>query len=513
VASCRAVSRYFPAAIFLASLLLRFALAAQGGQYFFADEGRYERGIDIYRALASGNMSAALATAAQPEHTLFPWVGAGVVAIQHALAHLTPFGDWSHPEYVGFTIWIGAAVLSVFSALNVALIYPLARRAGADKEEAAWAMLLMAGANAALYHSRHLLPYDCALSAALAALVLGLGKPNLWRSAAAGLLTGCTYHLYNGYWFLVPLIVGLLGFVWRGERRNRFHYVAAAAGATVALLGPLAFGIWVGGERYWTVLRAFSGSVTQGIFAEGWSLPWEYLWHTEGWIGLAVVLAMGAAFWQARQRQEPLPDRVRVTLAALGAAWLLLTLLSTGLARFVVYGRTVKPLVPALCLLGAWALARLLAPRPAFKPMVALAFVFAAALHFAPHFSRVFPREIETAVLRDWGNPRRALTVTGSLYSPLALPVNRPHLALVNAQFLYPVKGPFPTPPGTTLLRFEHPLSYEPLQYEGHTPRERALLRETDISIRLIQLAMPDIVPDNPRPGQLYQFSDRPSGR
>lgn len=493
--------------------MLRVALAAQGGQYFFGDEGRYDRGIALYRTLASGDVSTALTTAAQPEHTLFPWVGALVSAAQHALAHLTPFGDWGHPEYAGFTIWIGAAVLSLFSALNVALVYPLARRAGANAEEATWAMLLMAGANAAFYHSRHLLPYDCALSAALAALVVGLGPQATWRSAAAGILTGCSYHLYNGYWFLVPVVILLLALAWRTEARPPLHFLAAAFGLAVALAGPVGFGLAVGGARYWSTLREFSQSVTQGIFAEGWSLPWEYLWHSEGAAGAAVVLATGAALAGARRRPEPLPGRVRAALVALIAAWVLLTLFSTVLERFVVYGRTVKPLVPVLCLLGGWALARQLAPRAALKPLVALVLAAAAAVHFAPHFTRVFPREFETAVLRDWGNPRHALTVTGSIYVPLALPVNRPQLALVNAQFLYPVRTAFPAPPGATLLRFEHPLSYEPFQYEGHTPRERTLLRETDIAMRLIRLAAPETVPDHPPPGLLYRNSDRPTGR
>lgn len=505
--------RFSPAAILLVSLVLRVALAAQGGQYFFGDEGRYDRGLQLYRALVAADFPGVSTILAQPEHALFAWLGAVLSAAHHALAHFTPFGNWSQPEFAGFTVWIAAALLSLFSALNLALLHRLALRAGASAEEAAWSLLLMAAANTAFYHARHLLPYDCALAAALAALVVGLGPPTLLRAAAAGLLTGATYHLYNGYWFLVPTVATVLLIAWRHTPLLSRRTVAAALGLAISLLAPIALGASLGGAAYWATLRSFSHSVTQGLFAEGWSLPWEYLWQSEGLLGLAVAATVLSTLFVAVRSRDPLPAHVRGTLLSLAVAYGLLVLFSCGFARFVVYARTVKPLLPALCLLGGWALARQLAPRPLFKPFAALVILCAAAAHFWPHFTHVFPRETEIAVLRTWGNPKRALTVAGSIYIPLALPVARPDLALVNAQFLYPVRATLPPPAGTTLLRFDHPLAYPPFQYEGHTPRERALLRSTDLSQRLVRLAAPATVPDHPPPALLYQTADRPTGR
>ncbi|MCX6951943.1 MAG: hypothetical protein NTV51_07230, partial [Verrucomicrobia bacterium] len=194
--------RHLPAAILLLSLLLRLALAAAGGQCFFWDEDRYYRGVQLYRALLSVDFPAAGQIVAMPEHALFPWVGAVVAAGQHAFAQLTAFGDWTRPECPSLTLGIAAALLSLFSTLNLALLHRLALRLGASAEEALWALLLMATANTAFYYSRHLLPYECAISAALLALVVGLGPPTLARAFLCGLLTGATYHLYNGYWFL-----------------------------------------------------------------------------------------------------------------------------------------------------------------------------------------------------------------------------------------------------------------------------------------------------------------------
>ena len=433
-----AVPRPFPAAILLLSLPLLLILALQGGQYFSGDEGRYDRGIPLDRTLAGGDFPAATAVAALPEHTLFPWVGALVTAAQKALAHLTPYGDWSHPEFVGFTIDLGAAVLSLYSTLNLFLLSPLALRAGAGAEEAAWAVLLMAAANSAFCYSRHLLPSECALSAALAALVVGLGPPTRRRAFVAGLLTGTAYHLYNGDGALLPVIGLVLVLMWRGAPSLSRLAVAAATGLLLSLAAPVALGALLGGANDWSKLGAFRPSVTQGLFAEGWSLPSEDFWPAEGLLGAGLALAVALGLFSALRTGVPLPDRVRVTLLALVAASARLVAASCRFARLVVSARTLQPLVPPLCLLGRWALARLVAPRPIFKPCLPAALILAAALPFAPHFNRVFPRETDLALLRAWGNPKRVLTVAGSVSTPLSLPVSRPDLALVNAPALHP---------------------------------------------------------------------------
>ena len=115
-------------------------------------------------------------------------------------------------------------------------------------------------------------------------------------------------------------------------------------------------------------------------------------------------------------------------------------------------------------------------------------------------------------MLRSLGNPKHSLSTSGSIYITLVLPVTRPDLALVNAQFIYPIRGYIGYPEGETVFRVEHPLNYRPFQYEGHSPAERALLRTDDISIRLIKLRHPSQVPDDLPFPLRYQNGDRPTG-
>lgn len=495
------------------TFVLRALLTAQGGQFFFGDEQRYDRGVALYRAIAGGDGSGVRAVLAQPEHPLFNIVVAGLTAGQHGLAQFTRYGDWSHGENVGFTLWIGAVLLAGFSALNIFWVNRLARATGASDAEAAWAAALLAAAHTPLCYVRHLLPYECALGAALAGLAVGLTRATLARAFACGLLGGAAAGLYHGYWFLVP-VVWLAHAGWWRREPNRVRLAAASVlGAGVALALPVAVGSLAGGRAYWSTLTAFSASATQGLFAEGWSLPWQFLWASEHLAGAFVLAYMILAAARTRRAGESWPARVTLWLLSLAGIYGLLTLFSTMLGRFVVYGRSVLPFVPFLALLGGWAFARLLGRRPLAHAVAGLAVVTIAALHYATHFALTFPRELEIAVLRQYGNPKRALTFSGSVYVPLAAPVTRPELVLVNAQFLYPLREPVPLPAGDTVLRFEHPLALPALQFEGHTPRERALLRTSDSAMRLIRLTQPAATPDHPPPALRFQAADRATGR
>lgn len=485
-------------AILVLSCVLRIALVRSGGQYAFSDEDRYDRSLRLYEAIRAGEWAAIRPLAVPVEHAGFQWVGVIIAAGHHLGAQATPYGNWHHhPEHALFTVWMGAALLSLFSTLNLYLVYRLARVSGAGEEESLWVLLLMATANTAFYHARHLAPYDAAVTAVLAALVVGLQRPTIVRSIACGALAGFAYHLYNGYWFTVPAVGLTYLFAQRRQPAPARRLAGLTVGGLVGLGGPLLLGGALGGAEYWATTAAFSRTVTQGVFAEGWSLPWEYLWHSEGPAGAAIAIAIvGVSIWQW-QAGRGIPSRLALWICILGVLYGLLVMGSNVLARFVVYGRTVKPLVPFLCLLGGWALAELLTRVPRLKLPAVAAAMFAGLLHFQPHFTLTFPRDFEIAVLRQWGNPKRTLSFAGCVYIPLGQPVTRPDLALANAQTLYPIARYIGYPAGQTIVRAAHPLSYLPYQYEGHTPRERALLRESDFSMRLIKLARPAESPDD----------------
>lgn len=497
--------------ILIGSALLRIGLALQGGQFFLGDEGRYHHGVDIYQAVRTGDAAGLRQELKWPEHAAFNYLNAVVAALQHALAQLTTEGDWTQPQNIYATVRLAAAMLSLFSVLNIWLVHRLAQSGGASESEALWAALLMAASNTLFYYSRHLLPYDCALSAALGALYFAVTGSTRARHAAGGALAALTFGLYNGYWFLVPVLLLAL-MISRDGWNARWR---AGVGWTGGFLGMLALlmlpGAIADGAFYWSTLSAFSGSVLQGLFAEGWSLPWEYFWHSEDWLGLAVAGGVLFALVRAVRPGADAP-RLRRWLLLLGAAYLLPVITSVCLEKFVVYARTSRPLVPLLCLLSGYAFHALARWRPRLSPVLAVLVVAGALAHFAPHFGRIFPRDVEARVLQQYGMTKRWLSLTGCIYLPLTLPGQRPGLVLVNAQYLYPVRDYRGYPSGLVLFSVEHPLAYLPYQYEAHTPRERALLRGHKLAIKLIRLADPDTVPYHPPAPLNFTAADRADG-
>ncbi len=498
--------------VLLVSILVRLLLAAQGGQLFYGDEPRFFRGTLLYHYLLEGNVHAVAPLLRAPEHTGFVYVTALLAPFQHALAQFTPFGDWSQSANIWATAWLGAALLGLFSTLDLWLIYRLALAAGATQREALWAAFLATAANSLFYYSRHLLPYDAALSAALAGLLFTISGSNRSRLFLGGAGAGLSFQIYNGYWFLVP-ITGLALWLslpdWRTRLRATVPWVVGCLAAMLLVVLPATL---CGGLAYWRDLTAFSGTVLQGVFAEGWSLPWAYLWHTEGIFGLLTAGAIVAAL-VLDKRAGSIPARFKLWLILALATYALFILVSNGLEKFVIYGRTVRTLVPLFCLAGGYALDRLLPERLIWRGLAGVTIILCAIVNFLPVFALVYSDDVIAHVTPTFGQPKRALSYSGCFYFPLTRPVNRPDLALVNAQLIYPLRDYLGYPAGTVLLSVHHPLGYVPYQFDGLTPRERRLLSEHPPMIQLIKLANPGATPDEPPLAQICQPAELADGR
>ena len=483
--------------ILVGAAVIRVSLALRGGQFYFNDESRFLRGVLLDRSLAEGNWHLVAQTVAIPQHSGFTFLCAIVAFFAHGLAFVTGNGDWSQAVNVREAAPLIAVVLSTFSVLNVWLIHRIARTAGAPESEADLAALLAAVATSLCYYSRHLLPYDSSLSAALIGLLLAITAVRPGRQIAAGAGAGACFALYNGYWFLAPAILLALG--WRQENwpeRTRgigFGFLGCVLATIIAILP----GLFAEGSAYVHGLLTFSGSVNQGIFAEGWSVPWQYLWQTEGIFGL-IVLGAAALLFIARRGGERVPDRAYLWLGIIVLLYGLLTLTSNGLDKFVVYGRTARPLTVFFCLLGGCAVNQLLPRIPRWRPAALASLLVLAGINLFPHYKIAFPRETTLSVWNEFGVPKLAVTFSGVYFDSKWPAVTRPDLALVNPVVLSPVRKHLVPPPGRIIAQWRHPQSLPAYLFEGYTPRERRLLVANPPAIFLVELATPEAVPDQP---------------
>jgi hypothetical protein len=387
---------------------------------------------------------------AHPDHILFGVLG------------LLPAGV---EAFAGADDRIPALFFSLFSVLNIALLDVLVRRLGESERTGFLAALLFALSTTQLYYARHLLPYDAAISFALLALIVGVrSDASLKAAALCGLLSAAAILTYNGYFLLS--VSALAGALVSTSPRGAVRRLAVSV---VALAVPFAVGLLADALSGGALLREwqrFSTTVTQGSFAEGWWLPFAYLWHAEHL--LTALWAASFAFAAARLAQGERRRTLVVGVAGIVLVYGGLVAGSVALQTFVVYGRQVRQLVPFACVLSAVMLERYLAGgigRRRLAAAVIAGVVAQAAWNFRAPLTQVFPEEFRRMAE---GIPNPAGAQRFVLY----------------AEFIYPKPVAVPAGVGRVLLARSHPLQYLPYQYEGYTPEERGALRAIDIRMR-----------------------------
>lgn len=444
--------------ILAVSFGLRIVLIAQGGQYFWPDENRYEEAQMAGSQLLAGNQRGALQTLHTTINPLF-----SVLSLIPAFIELS----------LGANLKIPALFFTLFSILNIWLLAQIVRALGGGEREAVFAALLLALSSTFFYYSRHLLPYDTSMAFALSSIFFAIRKPSrLSNTLLSGLLAFGSFFTYTGSWLLVffsfianTLFPTELAAKDRQKRALIFGLAFALPLATILLISNMLFE-----NPLLDQLIFFADTITQGDFSEGWRLPFEYFWRAEH----LMLLFWGLAFLfslRAVQRGER-NARLVFGLAGIVLIYLGLVFASIVLKKFVVYGRLARQLVPFFVILGAYSLEKMWASRP--KTNLAAKFlvfglVLQAAVNFNPPFTQVFPIEFRES----------ASAITASLkeneyqflYDKIIYP--EPDEMLPNR--IYEVR-----------LQSPHPLEFLPYQFEGYTPAQRQLLRTTDISMRLI---------------------------
>jgi hypothetical protein len=441
------------------SLVLRCVLVLFGGQLYWPDEQRYVQVRASVAAAAAHDREGMARAFDEPEH-----VGFKVVAIVPAAIELLRGDDARIP----------ALFFALFSVINIWLVVAIARRLDAGTTASLVAGLLFAVSASFFYYSRHLLPYDLAATFALLSIFVGTA-PNagVRQSVWCGAWAGVAFLAYAGYWTFggaaCVIHVCDAGNIRDGARRA----VLAAAGLVSALGGALAIYL-IAGANPIASLVTFAGEADQGTMAEGWSLPWEYLWHAEhGLLLLWVICVLACAIaWRESLRLRV----VRAGIVGIVFIYVLLVTCSVVLNAFTVYGRLARQLVPFLCLIAAAVIVRAWAARPQYqRGVLALVAVLVLAIqtlvNFTPPLQQEFPREFvpkaEAAVAR------------AGLRDP----------AIVYAHHIYPAPEPVAIVPGAVIeVQASHPLQYLPYQYEGFTPAQREALRSTDIRMRALVL-------------------------
>jgi len=471
-------ARFFLMVVLLISLLLRWALVMQGGQLFNPDEYRYLTSRVIARELQKGNVQAAVTEATSKADHL----GFKIIGILPALAEVKHDRDINSK-----TAFLPGVFFSLFSWLNILIVWRLALKLGADEREALWAAVLMATSSALFYYASHLFPYDFAMAFGLLALYVGISaKGNFWVSIATGLLGFLCFFSYNGYWSLTALAFVIHIF---NPIELNYRLILKSIWVGLGFFIPFVLILWIStlyGNNLWKDYVAFSNTIINGAFSEGAILPFKYFWASEHLTLILWLVLFSFAVITAFKTQ---PKRLLVGLIGITFVYLCLAVSSVILQKFVVYGRLARQLVPFLALTGAYSLRIIEMDRRLGKVSLALVLctlVIQAGVNFWKPLHFVYPEEfIEQAQERypDFRPPRNMTY----FYSPNVTDVG-PYKAYF-IQFVYPLPKEEIPIEGKVLMSAENPLSdFPPFWYdEGYSPEERSAFPSLMMRITIVE--------------------------
>ncbi len=438
--------------ILFISLILRWILILRGGQYFNSDETRFEVSLAAARLLWQGQLGEALRQfTISPEH-----LGFKVVGLIPALTE----------QIIGPSLVLPAIFFSLFSVLNLYLIYLLARRFQTSPRESLYALVFAASCLSLLYYSRHLFPYDMAMSFGLMALYMALERnPTTRTSLACGGLGFLCFITYNGYWPLAgfAMLVNILM-----KREEFVKLIRKAIFTSIGFIAPLLLLIlamlWSGADLI-SAYRLFATSITQGSFQEGWSLPFEYFWYTE----YTIILLIGALSIFAISSQFKNRSDTKIWVAGFLSIYLCLVIPSV-LHYFVVYARLARQLIPFLVLLAAQGLVQL-EGRVAYgrraRQLIFVIVLLQVVWNFVQTYTIGFPRDFAAeaqARFPDFEFSSKRLAYG----APVICQYNG--YIIENTKFYVAPPERIPQVSGQILLSELHPTNFQPYLYEGDPP-------------------------------------------
>jgi hypothetical protein len=444
------------------SCMLRICLVLRGGSGYWPDElWRYNSSRQAVNFAFSGDIKHALAILHSADHFLFKIIGVIPATIERV---------------VGVNTKIPGLFFCLFSVCNLWLIWRISLSLGASEPEALLSAFLLSLSSSFFYYSRHILPYDLAMTFGLLALLVALRYPSKAKdSYLCGLLCAACFLTYNGYWTLVPfaMIVHTIwsrpSFIEMMSRAWRFGVGFVAPILSIIAMSELYVRLFVKTTSMLRQFISFSTSVTQGTFSEGGTLPLEYLWHAEHFLLVLWLAALAFCLWSAMK--GTLTTQSMVGVAGVLFIYGLLFVTSVGLHKFVVYGRLARQLVPFFCLITAHQLYRLGKSSAALRqalPVVYGLVILQAAYNFYIPLVQVFPADFRLS----------AEEITSRL--------GEGKKDLLFAKHIITIPEKTSLPPHKVILRARHPLEFLPYQYEGYNPEQRTALRSTVISMRLI---------------------------
>ena len=483
--------------MFIVAWSVRIYAATQGGQFFIVDELRYIGGHHFLSYLSDFDLKGASQYfLSNSVHTFFTLFAAFAEFIRYLF--VIAFIDSNLQAYelnsTRIGIEVSSCILSLFSILNVLLLYPIIRCAGGSSLQGIVASLLLLLSTTNFYFSRHLLPYDISITLSLLALLLLLrNKEDAKVSFLTGVLSGVSTLTYFGYWPLA-LANWTCAILISSNKLKAIIYCSLggiAPAIFLQILGNVVDVNYLSGVLEFIRATGSNQMGDKGVFL---SSIVEFSWLTENLYSILLLFFLILSTCYCK-----FSDYRKLNFKTIGVTYLIIIfgafiICTEVIGSFVLYGRTIKQIIPYLCLACSFSLCNLMrsvSTKTSISISLTLALI-TLCVSFNNHLKVleiVYPKNFKEKAVLITPDFQEISSFIGVKVQKLEKPNIEKKFSLVNAQYLVPplieIKN---IPQGKVILEETHPyFAFKPYQFLHYNDIERSLINTHKPTMKLIR--------------------------
>lgn len=484
--------------LFLIAVGLRFLLASQGGQFFIVDELRYRTGNQLLSHFSDLNIKGAIIYfLSNTAHTLFQVFATISELIRFCILHL--FDNKLNGYELNLTnkgIYISSFFISLFSAFNIVILHSVIKSFGGTSAQGLIASLLLFLSTINLYFSRHLVPYDISITFSLISFYYaGSNKSSLRNPFLCGLFSGISVLTYFGYWPLA--ICSFILCVLKNKRFALTSSLSCMIGGMLPVFLLQILGIFVN-INFLKGLLIFINATKQnqmGDLFSGTSTLIEYLWHAEHIYIIVLLFIFLISFFLLKKRDIFQFNHKSIGLYSFVLVLLILLFFSEICGTMVLYGRTIKQLIPLLCLACSYPIFIFLKinkfkSKRLFLYSSLLFIIILKAFNFTLVFNITFPNKFKTEATIITNSFEEYSSLTGEKVQKLENRDSLKKYSLINAQWLIPpiaLDKSFSIK-GDVIIKAEHPYKFfPPYLFLHYNSMERTIIKNQNLDMLLIK--------------------------
>lgn len=485
--------------ISLITITVRIISAFKGGQFFIVDELRYVSGHHFISFFSDfeffGGIKYLLNCSAHTLFTLF----AGLAEVVRYLFVII-FIDSSLQPYQLNNSTIGIEISAIFlssaSVLNILLIYLVIRSFNGSKLQGLIASVLLSLSITNFYFSRHLVPYDCSISLSLISFYFaGKSRTSAKYQFLCGIFSCLSTLTYFGYW---PLsFVAWLSCI----LRNRTNYFRVALFCGGGGLSPLiliqVIGFFAGVnylQNVWDFITATKTNQMGDYFA-GFDVFFDYLWKAESILFYVMLSLTSLSIFFTNLSSGIFLNHRRIGIFSSVSILLILFYLSEIEGSFVLYGRTIKMVIPFTCIACSYPLFVLMKihKNQLYSHFILYSFFGLFIISSFNHLNVlniVYPNDFKDKAIHISDNFEEVSSLSGVNIRKLEKPNSNSPYCLVNAQWLVPPLSNTQKsiPNGDILLKETHPYSsFPPYLFLHYNKEERQIMQNNKLEMLLVK--------------------------